>query len=311
MRCKNTIRWRWLHVAALLLSCLLFVPKVQAQDENEQPQPGAFGSGGFGDGVKEAAGLKDVVDADGDGSVTDAEAKAAVWELLKLKPKTDDARAVVKALDSDGNNKLDSNEAATAVANMRREHDEIGRRVHELFGQLDGDDDERVSAGEFAKLSERSFGPGAGGPGGDGPGRDGGFGRPGGFGGPGGFGVGRYSAAQLGQAFKSLDLDKDNALSTVEAQLGAEVFARAANLRRDRWRGGRDSRTWQSAQQLLSGQDKDRDQRITRQEATGELAEQFAKVDTDADGKLTVAEVFAHLKSKEPQGPPGERPDEP
>jgi Ca2+-binding EF-hand superfamily protein len=251
-------------LAALFL-ILAWQPQFAAAQGNK-PDNKAFAGGGFDRDEKPPADLKDLVDADGDGTVSDAEARLAAAELQKLKPKTDEARAIIKALDKNENKKIDPDEAYTAVAQTRLQTDEMAQNVDRIFQELDTDDDNYVSAAEFGKISEQ-LGP-----------------------------LGQVVGAGAAQIFKAIDSNRDGGLSMVEAQFAADSLGRQMALRRKQDEANRNSKLWQIAQQTLASMDKNRDKRITLREASGKVEENFAQIDADLDGKLTVAELFKYLQ---------------
>jgi Ca2+-binding EF-hand superfamily protein len=249
-------------------------PKVDPKDPDAVVNAAAKddkGAGAIQRGGKLPGDLSDLLDADGDGRVSDAEAAKAVAGFQKAAgAKTDEGMAVRNALDKNGDGKVDPNEAAAGVARGRMEFGGAGKEVAGLFGRFDVDGNETITTGEFRDSIEK-------------------------------LGVfGKFMAPKMAQMFNQMDTNRDGQISMVEAQMMADYFSQQAAQKEQQREEQRNAGLWQSAQQALAAQDKNRDQRITEREASPELKEKFATVDADLNGKVTVAELYEYLKANAP-----------
>jgi Ca2+-binding EF-hand superfamily protein len=88
----------------------------------------------------------------------------------------------------------------------------------------------------------------------------------------------------LAANFDRLDVNKDGFISGEEGQAIRRLLAAGAGAMK-------------STVDLFNNQDADADGRLTKEEAKGEIADNFAKWDSDKDGKLTRQEVEAGVKA--------------
>lgn len=229
------------------------------------------GAGAIQRGGKLPGDLSDLLDADGDGKVSDAEANKAVAGFQKAAgAKTEEGMAVRNALDKNGDGKVDANEAAAGVARGRMDFGGAGQQVAGMFGRLDVDGNELITTGEFRESVEK-MGP-----------------------------LGKFMGPNMARMFNQMDSNKDGQISVVEAQMMADYFAQQSAMKDQQREEQRNATIWANAQQALASQDKNRDQRITEREASGDLKEKFATVDADLNGKVTVAEIYEYLKANAP-----------
>lgn len=269
------------RVGCWLVFCAFLGLSSEALAQNAEKKDfgaGGFGSGGFGEGgfdrtEKAPPTITDVVDADGDGAITDQEARAAVAKLMALpKSKDADAKELAASIDKNGDSKISQEEAAFAIARARMQNDESGKRMDEIFQRLDENKDELVSRQEYQdsgdKLKE--------------------FGN-----------FGRFGEAIAGRVFDTLDADRDGNINIVEAQFSADQFGQLTNWRRRR-EADADAKLRQQTAQVFASLDKNRDQRLTKREAGRELEANFDAIDTDGNGKLTVNELFLYAKQNAP-----------
>lgn len=231
---------------------------------------GAFRSG------KLPGDLSDLLDADGDGMVSDAEAAKAVGGFQKAAgAKNEQGQEIRNALDKNGDGKVDAMEAQAGVAQGRREFrqgkGEAGGGSANLLERFDVDGNGKITAGEVRESAQK-MGP-----------------------------FGQFILPRMAQMFNQMDQNKDGTIDEIEVELMADYFAQQTATREQQRQEQRNAQLWQMAQQTLVAQDKNRDQRITEREAVGDLAAKFAQVDIDLNGKITVAEIYDYLKANAPQ----------
>lgn len=259
-----------LTVATSLLA--LALPAAAQNAKNSQP-------GAFAQGQKLPGDLSDLLDADGDGQVSDAEAKKAVEQFQQAARNNPNAKEVLDLLDANGDGKVDRNEAAAGVAQGRLQFDGPGVAVNAIFNQLDVNKDKAITPKEFQGLIQK-LGP-----------------------------LGQLLAPRLAQMFNQLDVDRNGAVSFVESQLAADYFAEQAQMRKQQQQQQRDGRLYRQAQQIFAAQDKNRNNRISTREAVGPVKEKFSAIDNNGDQKLSLIEVYDFLKQgKNPEPRKGSQP---
>ena len=224
-------------------------------------EPGAFAKGG-----KLPGDLSDLLDADADGAITDGEAQKAARDFAK-KAETD--QALLEALDKNKDGKVADVEAADAVAKVRAERDEAGKFVAEIFGKLDANGDDFVSALEFQNSD--AFGP-----------------------------LGVLLKPQLGKMLAQYDTNRDGALSFTEAQMVADVFAAQTGMKRQQAAAAADAKYVTTAQKAFAALDTNRNEKISSREAKRDpgFSSVFDKIDTDGDNNASMEEVVAFLKTQ-------------
>jgi Ca2+-binding EF-hand superfamily protein len=212
--------------------------------------------------------VRNLLDADGDGVVTDAETRRAAAALEKhAREQSERSKAILEAFDNNQDGRLDGGEAADAAARARIAADGIGRIVAEIFNKLDANGDGYVSRLEFAAVVTKL---GA---------------------------VGELLKPRLVQLFVQIDADRDGAISVSESQMAADYFAKQAQLRAERRRAQQDQRIRQLAQQVMARLDGNRNGRISQREARRDrqVLGVFDQVDLDGDKNLSSQEVYLYL----------------
>jgi Ca2+-binding EF-hand superfamily protein len=218
--------------------------------------------------------LGDLLDADQDGAITDQEAVAGAQKLqneANAKNKTERSAEILAALDDNKDGKLDNAEVGQAVAEQRRERDEIGQRVGEMFDKLDLDTNQVLDPNEFKALIER-LGP-----------------------------LGKLMQPRLGQFFNRMDADRNGQISMVESQFAADYFAEQAGMRRKQEAAKKNDKLVQMTQQTLAQLDRNRNGEISTREAkrNAEVDKVFGLIDTDDNKKLTGQEIYKYLETTE------------
>ena len=252
------------RLLALGIACTLAATALPAAAQNAKTKPKA---GAVARGEKLPGDLSDLLDADGDGQVSDAEAKKAVEQFQQAARNNPDAAAVLETLDTNGDGKVDREEAAAAVAQGRLEFGGPGEAVNQVFTRLDTDNNQSVTPREFQGLI-RQLGP-----------------------------LGQLLAPRIAQMFNQLDTNRDGAVSFVESQMAADYFAAQTQMRQQQQQQQRDGRLYRQAQQILAAQDKNRNNRISTREAAGVVKEKFGTIDANLDNKLTLVEIYDYLKA--------------
>jgi len=265
------MRLRFLVPLALgLLVLAVSVPGAAAADE---PAKGAGEKGGFAKGEKLPGDLSDLLDANGDGIVTDAEARKAAADFQKDGNNKDSDRGqrILDALDADKDGKVNQDEANEGVAKARMNDGGSGQAVAGMFAKLDTNTDGFVDGKEFGGLVQQ-LGP-----------------------------LGRLLAPRLAQFFTQMDADRDQRISVVESQFAADVFAKQARLRAEKKEDAADKHL-QLAKRTLAALDTDKDEKISQKEAARDarLKAVFTQVDSDKDKYVTVEEMRFYLKTALP-----------
>lgn len=263
-----------LACSAIVLCGMGFASPIFAQapaaplDGKPTPAAAAPAGGGLGKGERLPRKLSDLLDADGDGKVSDAEAQAAVKEVQKKgTAKNADGDALRKSLDANGDGKVDVKEAQAGVAKGRGEMDERARKVLDMLVWLDADKSGEVSVPEFKALIEKM-----------------------------GF-LGKLAEPKLGEMFNNMDQDRNGSITMAEGQLAADYFAAVAMQEEQKKEAVRTA----AAAQLVASLDRNRDKKISiREAAKTPVAERFAIVDADQDGQLTIAEVARFIDAPAP-----------
>ena len=225
----------------------------------------------FAQGKKLPGDLSDLLDANDDGAITDAEAKQAARQFQKEASKnTERGKAILDALDKDDDGKVDEQEAAEGVARGRMNDGGAGQRTAKMFSDMDKNTDGFIDLREFDGWV-KNMGP-----------------------------VGRFIRPRLGQFFTNMDGDRDKRISVVESQFAVDYFAKQARLKQDK-KDAADKHLL-LAKATLSKLDRDEDGKVSEKEARKDrnLDKVFDKVDTDQDKQVTVDEMYKYLKEKLP-----------
>lgn len=250
----------WVLVGLTLSAAAQGIPNQKEAEKNDKT------AGAVRRGEKLPGELTDLLDADGDGKISDAEAGQAVGEFKKkAKAKGAPGATALKFLDKNGDGRVDDNEAAAAVAAGRAQAGGAGERVAFLFDRLDADGNEFLTPNEFAAIVE-ALGP-----------------------------LGQLIKPKLEQLFVRLDQNRDMAISYVESQLFAEYLDQQTAIRQRRQEERKNAALWARAQQIFAAADGNRDKRISKREAKGPLQEKFASIDADLNGKLTLIELYRFM----------------
>jgi Ca2+-binding EF-hand superfamily protein len=234
--------------------------------------------------------LSGLLDADGDGEVTDAEAKKAAEEFQKQgNSKGGRSADILNALDKNKDGKVGRDEAEDGVA-AERMKTESGKRMAEMFKTLDGDGDGVVTKREFGALPKQ-LGP-----------------------------FGAFIERSLPRLWDNFDANRDGKMTLTESLLGIDQLAQGQGAGdRDRFRGwwgrGRDrekeaeeERNKQAAtiaQTTMTRLDKDKDGQINLKESKRDnvLKQKlnFDAVDENSDEQLSIEEMVAYLKEHLPK----------
>lgn len=242
-----------LTFSAVGLSCLLAV----AEEE---------GVGAFKRKAKLPEKLQDVVDADGDGQVSDQEAGEAVKQFqIEAKAKTEVAKQVREALDLNGDGRVDAQEAAQAIAQHRAEVDPTGKFIAEVFEKLDVDQNGVVVPQEFMLLAEK-------------------FGK-----------LAEFVKPKLKETFLKLDVDRNRVITPVEAQMAADQISRSIKQKQAAEEQKRNQRIYNIAVRTVLQLDRSGNKRIDIGEANELLSAHFANIDADGNKKLSAAELYEYL----------------
>ena len=220
-----------------------------------------------------------LLDPNSDGQIDDDEAARAEESFVKLsKTRQPIGQEIRKALDADGNRKVDAEEARQGVARGKANHTGVATEVADLVKRLDANGDEKISPQEFRGLLGQ-FGP-----------------------------LAAFIAPKLNQFFNQMDADRNGELSLVEAQRGEdhlrEQFKQVEDQNR-RQALARDPH-YQQAQRTLSQLDKNKDRLISKAEArkNKQVLDVFLDADTSLDDHLSLEECRAYL---EKQSDPNQR----
>ncbi len=258
---KSTSNLKTVH----FLVTFLLVPALQAWGmAAEARSPFAQGKK-----IPEKAGI--VLDADGDGVVTDAETQKAAAELQRqARAKSERAKAILDAFDNNDDGAVDPGEAADGVARARIALDGVGHVVAEIFAKVDVNADGLISQFEFAAVVNK-LGP-----------------------------VGQLLKPRLVQLFLQIDGDRNGAISVSESQMAADLFAKQAQLKAKVRQAQRNQRIWQMAQQEMARLDTSRNGQISQREARRDrqVLAIFDQVDTDLDKQISAGEVYRYLERK-------------
>lgn len=222
----------------------------------------------FARGAEVPEEIRKLLDADGDGVVTDEETRQAAAKLEReARVKSDRAKAIIEAFDNNRDGAIDGNEAADAAARARIAADGIGQVVAEIFAKIDKNADGFVSQVEFSLVVQQM---GA---------------------------LGQLLKPKLVQIFLQIDADRNGAISVAESQMAADYFAQQAQLKAQHQRAQRNQRIWQLAQQAIARLDGNHNGRISQREARRDrqVLGVFEQVDTDGDKQLSAEEVYAYL----------------
>jgi Ca2+-binding EF-hand superfamily protein len=222
-----------------------------------------------GQKMPEKAGI--VLDANGDGVVTDAETQKAAAELQRqARVQSERAKAILDAFDNNDDGAVDPGEAANGAARARIAFDGVGRVVAEIFAKVDVNADGLISQPEFAAVVKK-LGP-----------------------------VGELLKPRLVQLFLQIDSDRNGAISVSESQMAADFFAKQAQLKAEVQRAQRNQRIWQMAQQEMARLDTSRNGQISQREArrNRQVLAIFDQVDTDLDKQMSAGEVYRYLERK-------------
>jgi Ca2+-binding EF-hand superfamily protein len=258
---------------AAFLAIIVLTLGVVAEDKKPE--------GPFARGEKIPGDLTDILDGDKSGQISDAEVKAAIDQFKKeanARDKTERGQKILGALDSNKDGKVDDAEAAGgAVAARVEQGGGSTEAVTKIFRQLDGDSNGFITAGEYGKLKQivGLFNPDA--------------------------------VKQLDELFAALDVDRDTAISFVESQLAADLFAESGI---PQGVGGfdppaakvpvLDPKIKAFVEATFTQRDRDEDGNISLAESRRDpaLRREFEAADASGDGQLTPAELADYLQRK-------------
>ena len=236
--------------------------------------------GPFARGQKIPGDLTDILDGDKSGQVSDAEVNAAIEQFKKeanAPDKTERGKKILDTLDNNRDGKLDQAEAARGAAAARvQQGGRSTEAVTKIFRRLDTDANGFVTANEYAKLKQL---------------------------------VGLFNpdgANKLDDLFLALDADRDTAISFVESQLAADMFAQNGGFQR----GGagppvaqqpvRNAKIQAFVDATFAKRDRNKDGHISAAEARRDAAlkRDFSSADASGDAKLTPEELYSYLERK-------------
>lgn len=225
----------------------------------------------FGQGKKIPQQAAIILDANGDGIVTDEETRNAAAELQRqARARSPRAKAILDAFDLNDDGAVDVGEAADGAARARIASPGVGHVVAEIFAKVDVNADGFISQPEFAAVVHK-LGP-----------------------------VGELLKPRLVQLFLQIDGDRNGAISVAESQMAADFFAKQAQLKAELKQAQRNQRIWQLAQQEMARLDISRNGQISQREARRDrqVLAIFDQVDTDLDNQLSADEVYRYLERK-------------
>jgi len=259
---------RWARTLGLLSLGVVWCAStvVRGQDAASKEKPGEK----VAQGEKPAGDLSELLDANGDGVVSDEEARQAVADVKKKSADKDErGKSILDALDSNKDGMVDDKEATEGVARERTRRGGNASRLSDTFARMDDDKDGFVTADEFRKYTESSR-------------------------------WGGWTERRYGPLFAQLDGDRDSKVSAAELQLGVDLIdaqEKAAEEARDK--------ALQLARATLARLDRDKDSKVSEAESKRDAAlkQVFVDVDTDKDGYATETEMHAYLKKVLPPQP--------
>lgn len=258
---------RWLLCLSLLTANLYAAGAL-----SEEPQ------GQFARGEKLPGDLTDILDGDKSGKISDAEVKAAIEQFKKeanAAEKTERGENILQSLDGNKDGKLDDAEAVQGAVAARMQQGGASDAVAKVFRRLDADNNGFITANEYGKLQAivGLFNPDAG--------------------------------KKLAELFQALDVNQDRAISFVESQLAADLFAESGGFApKDGGGGGqapaRNAKIEAFVKATFAKRDRDEDGVISAIESRRDpaLRREFAAADASGDGKLTPEELYAYLEKK-------------
>jgi Ca2+-binding EF-hand superfamily protein len=254
---------------------LLVLSVVRCAFGQEQPK------GPFARGEKLPGDLSELLDGDENGQVSDAEVKLAIEQFTKeanAREKTERGKMILDALDANADGKLDPAEAAQGAVRGRMQQGGNSEAVAQVFKRLDVNSDNFISAQEYGKLQVIV-----------------GLLKP-------------EAARDLGDLFEVLDTDRDRAISFVESQLAADLFALEGGGLEGFGGGARPAAEQPAVNPKIRAyvdatfakRDRNKDGQITEAEAKRDAAlkREFAAADANADKSLSPTEMADYLQRK-------------
>lgn len=233
---------------------------------------------GQGLGGKLPGDLAELLDGDENGKITDEELKFAVEQFKKeanVRPKTERSKLILDALDLNKDGKLDDAEATQGAVRGRMEKGGNSDAVGQIFKRLDMNADGFIGADEFGKVQAL-------------------------------LAVVNPEAAQgLADLFDVLDANNDKAISVVESQVAADLFAKEGG-----GFGGGGGRAADAPKEnpkirayvttTFAQRDRNKDGLISEVEAKRDTAlkREFAAADGNGNKLLTPDELYAYLQQK-------------
>lgn len=250
--------------AAMIVTSMLALAS-QAQDKPK---------GAFARGEKLPGDLSNLLDGDADGQISDAEVNKAIDEFQKQgNDKTDRGKAILSALDNNKDGKVDKAEAEAGAVQGRLQGGGNGQVVEAIFKKLDADSNGFVTEVEYGKLALL---------------------------------VGlfdREAGGKLVQLFRQIDTNSDRAISFVESQLVADMFAQQGGLpgaRAGAAAPAKNPRVQAFVDAMFAKRDKNKDGQISTSEARRDVAlyREFNAADGNGDKNLTADELYQYLEAK-------------
>ena len=263
-------------ISTLLLTVVALSGVAAAADEAEKPK------GKFARGEKLPGDLTDILDGDNSGQISDAEVNAAIEQFQKeanAREKTERGEKILGALDNNNNGKLDKAEAARGAAAARvQQGDPASKAVADIFKRIDSDSNGFITANEYARLKQIVAL------------------------------VNPDGVQKLDELFTALDVDRDTAVSFVESQLAADLFAENGGLPN---RGGfgqnappaepaANAKVQAFVEATFAQRDRNEDGVISAIESRRDpaLRREFGAADASGNGELTPGELYDYLVKK-------------
>jgi len=265
--------------AGVFLFGVLPVVLVATLALGEDPRPSnplLEGLGGADEDPGQFGDLADDLDANKDGVISDAEARAAADRIGKkanAPQKNAEDQKLLDAFDGNRDGKLDREEAEAAIARRRALADRVGRQVAEVFDLMDADNDQFVTQAEYLQ-SLRKLGE-----------------------------LGKLIGPKIGEALQKADVNRDGKVSFTESQMIADAFAAHTLQKAEQRDAERELQLQQAVAGVLAGLDGNRDGAISLREArrNPQVAARFGEVDSDKNGELTPEELYNYLSEHLPR----------